>query len=79
MMIYCISDGRNKKSIVHMFYHLFRGVANTLFTVIPFHNLSDCDIYTPPTTGREEETEVGGERPGQDKTRSSFLNEGLHL
>ncbi len=41
----------------------------------------DCDLYTPPTTGREGETEAGGdenEQPGQ-KERSSFLNEGLHL
>ncbi len=30
---------------------------STLFTVIPFHDLSDCDLYTPPTTGREGETE----------------------
>ncbi len=30
---------------------------NTLFTVIPFHHLSDCDLYTPPTTGREGDTE----------------------
>ncbi len=50
-----------------MFYRLFRGVANTLFMVIPFHKLSDSDIYTPPTTGREEETEAGGERPARIK------------
>ncbi len=30
---------------------------NTLFPVIPFHHLSDCDLYTPPTTGREGDTE----------------------
>ncbi len=30
--------------------------------VIIFHNLSDCNLYTPPTTGREGETETGGER-----------------
>ncbi len=35
---------------------------NTLFPVIIFQNLSDCDLYTPPTTGREGETEAGGER-----------------
>ncbi len=50
-----------------MFYSLFRGVANTLFTVIPFYNLSDCDLYTPPTTERERETETGGERPDRTK------------
>ncbi len=31
---------------------------NTLIPVIPFHNLSDCDLYMPPTTGREGETEA---------------------
>ncbi len=31
---------------------------NTLFPVIPFHHLSDCDLYTPPTTGYEGETEA---------------------
>ncbi len=30
---------------------------NTLFPVIPFHHLSDCDLYSTPTTGREAETE----------------------
>ncbi len=38
---------------------------NTLFPVIPFHNLSDCDLYTPPTTGREGETETGGDENDQ--------------
>ncbi len=38
---------------------------NTLFTVIPFHNLSDCDFYTPPTTGHEWETEAGGDENNQ--------------
>ncbi len=38
---------------------------NTLFTVITFHHLSDCDLYTPHTTGHEEETEAGGERPAR--------------
>ncbi len=36
---------------------------NTLFTVIPFHNLSDCDLYTPPprgVTGRQKQ-------PGQNE------------
>ncbi len=40
---------------------------NTLFTVIPFHNLSDCNLYTPPTTGREGETEESGEGPARTK------------
>ncbi len=65
-----------------MFYRLYRGVAKyiewmnddaficTLFLVIPFHHLSDCDLYTPPTTGREGETEAGedeNEQPGQNE------------
>ncbi len=32
-----------------MFYHLFRGVAK--YTVILFHHLDDCDLYTPPRHG----------------------------
>ncbi len=36
-----------------MFYRLFSGVEK----VIPFHHLSDCDLYTPPTTGCEGDTE----------------------
>ncbi len=48
-------------------FHMFMVSQNTLFTVIPFHNLSDCDIYTPPTTGREGVTEAGGERPARTK------------
>ncbi len=39
---------------------------NTLFPVIPFHNLSDCDLCTPPTMGREGETE----RPARTKRRA---------
>ncbi len=38
---------------------------NTLFPVIPFHHLSDCDLYTPPTTGREGETDAGGDENDQ--------------
>ncbi len=38
---------------------------NTLITVIHRHNLSDCDLYTPPTTGREGETEAGGDENDQ--------------
>ncbi len=29
----------------------------TKTAITTFHHLSDCDLYTPPTTGREEETE----------------------
>ncbi len=38
---------------------------NTLFPLIPFHHLSDCDLYKPPTTGREGETEAGGDEKVQ--------------
>ncbi len=38
---------------------------NTLFPVTPFHHLSDCDLYTPLTTGREEETEAGEDENDQ--------------
>ncbi len=38
---------------------------NTLLPVIPFHHLSDCDLYTPPTTRREGETEEGGDENDQ--------------
>ncbi len=61
-----ISDGRNKNyrfilcSIVYIVVS-----QNTLFPVIPFHHLSDCDLYTPPTTGREGETETGGDENDQ--------------
>ncbi len=44
---------------------------NTLLPVIPFHNLSDCDLYTPPTTRREGETEEGGDendQPGHNQS-----------
>ncbi len=41
---------------------------NTLFTVIPFHHLSDCDLYTPPTTEREGETE----RPARTKPGARY-------
>ncbi len=30
-----------------------------------FHHFSDCDLYTPPTTGREGETETGGDENDQ--------------
>ncbi len=38
---------------------------NTLFTVIHFHHLSECNLYTPPTTGREGETEADGDENDQ--------------
>ncbi len=59
-----ISDGRNKNYSFILCSIVYIVVSqNTLFPVIPFHHLSGCDLYTPPTTGREGETEAGGERP----------------
>ncbi len=42
---------------------------NTLFAVILFHHLSDCDFYTPPTTGHEGERQKQEEndQPGHNK------------
>ncbi len=59
MTIY-ISDGRNKVyrfilcSIVY-----FVVSQSTLFTVILFHHLDDCDLYTPPrdVKGRQKQVE----------------------
>ncbi len=41
-----------------------------LLQVIPFHNLSDCDLYMPPTTQLEGETEADGDenvQPGHNQ------------
>ncbi len=46
----------------------------TLFMVIPFHHLSDCDLYAA-----HHGAWWGDRTISQDKTRSSFLNEGLHF
>ncbi len=50
-----------------MFYRLFCGVAKYIVYGNTFSSfsLSDCDLYTPPTTGGEAETEAGGERPAR--------------
>ncbi len=53
-----------------MFYRLYRGVAKYIVSGNTIYHLSDCDLYTPPTTGREGETEPGGdenEQPGHNK------------
>ncbi len=42
---------------------------NTLFPVIPFHHLSDCDLYTSLTTRREGETDAGGDENEQLVTK----------
>ncbi len=64
-----------------LLYRLFRDVANTLFTVILFHHLDDCDLYTPPrgVKGRQKQVAPSRSTISQHKMRSSFLNEGLHL
>ncbi len=52
-----------------MFYRLYRGVAKYIVsgnTFSPF----ECDLYRPPTTGREGETEADGdenEQPGHNE------------
>ncbi len=51
-----------------MLYRLYRGVAKYIVYGNTFHHLSDCDLYTPPTTRRDE-------RQNDHKTRSSLLNE----
>ncbi len=52
-----------------MFYRLYRGVAKYIEYLFI---IWVTDLYTPPTTRRDE-------RQNEHKTRSSLLNEGLHL
>ncbi len=49
-----------------MFYRLFRGVAKYIVSGKTFSSFSliDCDLYTPPTTRGEEETEPARTKPG---------------
>ncbi len=66
MTIYIyISDGRNKKSIVSYYVLSFISWCRKI------HCLRYFFIIWMTATGREGETEPGGERPE--------LNEGLHL
>ncbi len=64
-----------------MLYRLFRGVAKYIVYAHTFHHLDDCDLYTPPrgVKGRRKQVAPSRSTISQDKTRSSFLNEGLHL
>ncbi len=57
-----------------MFYRLFRGVAKCIVYGNTFSSfsLSDCDLYTAPTTGREGETEAGGGRPARTKPGARY-------
>ncbi len=49
-----------------MFYRLYRGVAKYIVSGnFIIHNLSDCDLYTPPTTEHEGETEADGDENNQ--------------
>ncbi len=78
----CISDGRNKKSIFSYFALLFiRGVAKYIVYGNTFHHLDDCDIYTPPrgVKGTQKQVALSRSTISQDKSRSWFLNKGLHL
>ncbi len=40
---------------------------NTLFTVIPFHHLGDCDLYTPPWGVKGRQNQVENNQPGQNE------------
>ncbi len=68
MMIY-IGWTKNKKSILCSIVYIVVS-QNTLFPVMIFHHLSDCNLYTPPTTGREGETETGGEQAARTQRRA---------
>ncbi len=58
-----------KKYIVSYYVLSFIFVVsqNALLSVITFHHLSDCKLYSPHTTRRERETEAGGEQPARTK------------
>ncbi len=47
-----------------MFYRLYRGVAKYIVYGNTFSSFECCD-YTPPTTGREGETDAGGDENDQ--------------
>ncbi len=47
-----------------MFYRLYRGVAKYIVSGNTFASF-ECDLYTPLTTGREGETEAGGDENDQ--------------
>ncbi len=55
-----------------MFYRLYRGVGKYIVSGKTFHHLSDCDLYTPPTTERDEETE-------RAQNQELVTKRGLHL
>ncbi len=64
-----ISDGWNKKSYRFILCSIvyFEVSQNTLFTVIPFHHLGDCDLYTPPRGVKGRQNQVENNQPGQDE------------
>ncbi len=41
-----------------MLYRLFRGVAKYIVTVILFHHLDDCYLYTPPRGVKGRQNQV---------------------
>ncbi len=63
-----------------MLYRLFCGVPKYIVYGNTFHHLDDCDLYTPPrgVKGRQKQVALRS-TISQDKTRSWFLNERLHL
>ncbi len=61
-----------------MFYRLYCGVAKYIVSGNTFSSF-ECDLYMPPITGHEGETEADGDRTTSQDTSSSFLNDGLHL
>ncbi len=48
-----------------MFYRLYRGVAKYIVSGNTFSSFEWLRLYTPPTTGREGETETGGDENDQ--------------
>ncbi len=40
---------------------------NTLFTVILFHHLDDCDLNTPPRGMKGRQNQVENDQPGQNE------------
>ncbi len=54
-----------------MFYRLFRGAAKYIVYGNTFSSfpLSDCNLYTPPTTGdvKQRQKQVENDQPGQNQ------------
>ncbi len=83
MTIY-ISNGRNKKSIVSYYALSFISWCRKIHCLRSYFFIiwmTACDLYTPPRCmkGRQKQVAPSRSTINQDKTRSWFLNEGLHL